>query len=395
MPYLIGSILFLALCLGLVVVPAVLALRKNREVDLTTGWGMSTRYFLVLLRLVIGWHFLIEGLDKFQTGTWSSEAYLRESTGPLAPIFRDLAGDSLVDRLTPDANNQFPQALAADWDNYFDHFKAYYSLDDEQLKKANVALRQSMSKTLTWMTSDTKLIARPLPQGPPLMAPMTVPERLKDLQKKEELVRTLEQNVRPTFGEKTLPALVEAKNQARRVRAELKTELNKQTADMKKALAGALTSEQKLSPMPEPGKPVQSWSRLDWSDNIVKYGLVLVGGLLLIGLLTRTACVAGALFLLMFFLAMPPLPGWPENPRAEGHYLFINKNIIEMMALLVLATTRSGRWAGLDGLVQFLKPRRFSKRYDSEDRPPVVETPGVPTLTPQSTFVSPEKSDGT
>ena len=46
----------------------------------------------------------------------------------------------------------------------------------------------------------------------------------------------------------------------------------------------------------------------------------------------------------MFFLAMPPLPGWPESPRAEGHYLYINKNIIEMLALLVLATTASGRW---------------------------------------------------
>jgi hypothetical protein len=48
---------------------------------------------------------------------------------------------------------------------------------------------------------------------------------------------------------------------------------------------------------------------------------------------------------------MPPLPGLPENPRAEGHYLFINKNTIEMLALLVLATTRSGSWLGLDALI--------------------------------------------
>jgi len=91
----------------------------------------------------------------------------------------------------------------------------------------------------------------------------------------------------------------------------------------------------------------------------VKYGLVTVGLCLLAGVLTRLACVGGAAFLLMFFLAMPPLPGWPESPRAEGHYLFLNKNIIEMLALLALATTRSGRWAGLDGLLQFLNP--FSK----------------------------------
>ena len=83
--------------------------------------------------------------------------------------------------------------------------------------------------------------------------------------------------------------------------------------------------------------------------------------MLLLGLVTRLACVAGAAFLLMFFLAMPPLPGWPEGPRTEGHYLFINKNVIEMLALLVLATTRSGRWCGLDGLVQFLNPWRWRK----------------------------------
>ena len=51
----------------------------------------------------------------------------------------------------------------------------------------------------------------------------------------------------------------------------------------------------------------------------------------------------------MLYLTMMPLPGWPEPARTEGHYLFVNKNLIEMLALLVLATTRSGRWLGLDG----------------------------------------------
>ena len=86
-----------------------------------------------------------------------------------------------------------------------------------------------------------------------------------------------------------------------------------------------------------------------------------VGVLLLVGLCTRLACVGGAGFLLMFFLAMPPLPGLPEGPRNEGHYLYINKTIIEMLALLVLATTASGRWLGLDGLVQFLNPWRWRR----------------------------------
>jgi hypothetical protein len=42
----------------------------------------------------------------------------------------------------------------------------------------------------------------------------------------------------------------------------------------------------------------------------------------------------------------------------EGHYYFVNKNLIEMLALLVLATTRSGCWLGLDGLLHRLNPWR-------------------------------------
>src|SRR3954451_5046737 len=69
---------------------------RNPEGD---EWGRGTRFFLVALRLAIGWHILFEGLEKLNSPTWSSEVYLRESVGPLAPAFRDLAGDSALARL--------------------------------------------------------------------------------------------------------------------------------------------------------------------------------------------------------------------------------------------------------------------------------------------------------
>ena len=103
-----------------------------------------------------------------------------------------------------------------------------------------------------------------------------------------------------------------------------------------------------------------------------------MGVCLLLGLFTRTACVAGAGFLLMFFLAMPALPWLPANPRAEGHYQFIDKNIIEMIALLTLATTQSGKWLGLDGLVQFLNP--FRRRTAKPSRRNRTATGGVELL---------------
>jgi thiosulfate dehydrogenase [quinone] large subunit len=56
---------------------------------------------LVLLRTLIGWHFLYEGLVKLLWPAWtragvplgrfSSAGYLRSSTGPFADVFRSLA----------------------------------------------------------------------------------------------------------------------------------------------------------------------------------------------------------------------------------------------------------------------------------------------------------------
>ncbi|MEI8380549.1 MAG: hypothetical protein WCJ09_10500 [Planctomycetota bacterium] len=52
---------------------------------------------LVLLRVSIGWHLLYEGLWKLSTQhtstPWTSDGYLKNSTGPLRPTFRQMTGD--------------------------------------------------------------------------------------------------------------------------------------------------------------------------------------------------------------------------------------------------------------------------------------------------------------
>ena len=45
----------------------------------------------------------------------------------------------------------------------------------------------------------------------------------------------------------------------------------------------------------------------------------------------------------------PAWPGiYPPDPPVVGHALLINKDFIEMLALLVVASTPVGRWGGLD-----------------------------------------------
>jgi uncharacterized membrane protein YphA (DoxX/SURF4 family) len=353
------TLLIMCAVLALVLVWVSLSMNRDLEPGQATGWGIGTRYFLVLLRLAIGWHFLVEGLDKLNSPSWTSEAYLREATGPLAPLFRDLAGDELMARLTIGPDGELPKPLADGWAGYFDAFTTHYAVEGEQLKRARTILEQNESKARTWLTSETKLISKPVPQGPPVVVPMTIPQRIEYLRVKEAEADNIEANYRSNFGRGAFPGLRQARAEAKQIRAELRVDLDRRTADFKKALEDVLESSQKASgPVPVPIRYPWVWTRLEWADHLVKYGLLAVGGCLLGGLLTRTACVGGAGFLLLFFLAMPPLPGWPENPRAEGHYLFINKNIIEMLALLALATTRSGRWAGLDGLCQLCCVRR-------------------------------------
>ena len=98
-------------------------------------------------------------------------------------------------------------------------------------------------------------------------------------------------------------------------------------------------------------------SRLDWIDFLVRWGLTISGACLILGLFSRLNCLVGAALLLSFYLAVLPLPGVLEAVRVEG-YPYVNKNIVEMLALLTLATTRSGRWAGLDVLIYYLNPFR-------------------------------------
>jgi thiosulfate dehydrogenase (quinone) large subunit len=86
-----------------------------------------------------------------------------------------------------------------------------------------------------------------------------------------------------------------------------------------------------------------------WIDRIVPIALTLVGLSLVLGLFTQAGCWGALLFLTMFYLSMPPTTGMPQ-PGAEGAYLLVNKNLIELGIVLVILAFHTGRIAGLDTL---------------------------------------------
>ena len=61
-----------------------------------TTLNKSQLNVLVFMRILIGWHFLYEGVIKVYNPSWTSKAYLLSSEGIFKSMFVKLASDSLV-----------------------------------------------------------------------------------------------------------------------------------------------------------------------------------------------------------------------------------------------------------------------------------------------------------
>lgn len=97
---------------------------------------------------------------------------------------------------------------------------------------------------------------------------------------------------------------------------------------------------------------------LENANLITMWGLTIVGVLLILGLFTRLASLAGIGFILLFYLCNPPFIGYFYSIPTEGSYLIVNKNLVELCALAVILVTGSGRFAGLDRILHGLFVRR-------------------------------------
>jgi thiosulfate dehydrogenase (quinone) large subunit len=83
------------------------------------------------------------------------------------------------------------------------------------------------------------------------------------------------------------------------------------------------------------------------------WGLIAIGLGLMLGLFTRVAAVSGAVLLFMYYLINPPLIGLEYSIPAEGNYMIVNKTLIEVTALILLAVFPTGSFAGLDILFKW------------------------------------------
>ena len=127
--------------------------------------------------------------------------------------------------------------------------------------------------------------------------------------------------------------------------------------EMKTEAAKLLTAEQ-IALGPVPPEDTQMYR----VDMLTIASLTILGIMLLVGFGTRIAAIGAAGMLMSFYLVMPPWPGVPPAPGPE-HSLFVNKNIIESIALLAIASLPTGTWFGIDGLISrfFHKKKKPTK----------------------------------
>jgi len=142
-----------------------------------------------------------------------------------------------------------------------------------------------------------------------------------------------------------------------KLRSELVNPVRALESEFKQDARKLLTPEQLArGPVPE---PLTEQQRI---DHTTIWALLAIGGLLMVGLGTRISALAGAVLLLSFYLAIPPWPGVEDLMESAGpeHSYIINKNLIEVIALLAIAAMPTGQWFGVDRLFAGLTGRRRS-----------------------------------
>ena len=90
---------------------------------------------------------------------------------------------------------------------------------------------------------------------------------------------------------------------------------------------------------------------INWTDGLNVAALIIVGLTLTLGIFEKIGTIIGIGLLAMYYLAHPPFP-WLEQLRIEGNYWFVNKNLIELAALVVIYQLPTSYYFGLSRIIK-------------------------------------------
>lgn len=321
---------------------------------------------LVALRLTIGWHFLYEGVWKIANyDEFSTRPFLVMAKGPAAPFYYAMVYDlNGRERLKIEKDSQGRAvirgaAYTSAWQDLVPKTAAKYDLTEQQEKKAQELVDRYVTAAEDYLKENSEGIQ----------------QYFGSLDRFEE--------------EKVETAPFQKKRRWDRqseLRAEAEgwlTQLDGMEKSYHKALWNEVLTEEQRK---QGGLPV--WFTVEQVMNFVMTAsLTAIGLCLMAGFCTRLACLGGAAFLLNVVLTQLPWPLiYPPAPAVVGHSLLVDKNFVEMVAMLALAATPVGRWGGLDFFLYhwFGRPlmRLLNEPVEARERlrgphvPPRVRVPG-------------------
>ncbi len=85
------------------------------------------------------------------------------------------------------------------------------------------------------------------------------------------------------------------------------------------------------------------------SDFLNIWGLIFIGLGLILGLFSRYAAFAGAGLLFLYYVTIPPF---------VESYTFVDRNLLELIGLLIIAYFQTSQIIGLDGLLSKIRSER-------------------------------------
>jgi uncharacterized membrane protein YphA (DoxX/SURF4 family) len=300
---------------------------------------------LVILRLCLGCHFLYEGVWKIKHPEFSAEPFLTEAKGPASGLFyamlddvdgkrrlvvaRDDSGKPVRDK------SGAPQVTADEylkkWGDIKTNVVNRYKIINEKAADAD-ALQEQYAKSLKSYLADN---------AEEIVAYFDSLQRFEDEKARGD-------NGAPYYKKRVWDKQQELRKKVHGWIAEL----DGMTDSFKNGLWSMLDDDQKALGYPNSGWNPLAWSRAEQINFAVTYGLSAIGLCLMLGFFTRLAALGGAAFMIFVVATQPPWPTiYPPAPAVVGHALAVNKDVIELVALLTLATTAAGRWGGLDFFV--------------------------------------------
>ena len=103
-------------------------------------------------------------------------------------------------------------------------------------------------------------------------------------------------------------------------------------------------------------------------DFLNVWGLILIGLALFFGVFTRLAAASGVLLLSLYYFANPPFIGMDFGVVAEGHYLIVNKNLVEMIALIFFIVVPKKMVPGIDRLWKLLREKNETEKQKQDQK---------------------------